>query len=124
MEKETEPLRLYRFEYYEPLDNDYYVDWVWLKESEVSSYKSSINSVSARLATEEESDLYNEGYADGYGIAVVTEYESKNNGITYRVNLDDTGSDFTTTKMFECSMCRKTKEFDSDVATANNFYLT
>lgn len=115
---------LYRFEYYEPLDEFTYVDWVWLEPQEVSNYKSSAVGVKYRKATSEEEELYNEAYADGYGIAAVMEFETKYDGVTFRVELGEDREDFTYTKMFQCSRCGNHKDFETDVATANGFYLT
>jgi hypothetical protein len=116
--------RLYRFECYEPLDEETYINWVWLEPEEVSNFASSAGSVKYRVATSEEEELYDEAYADGYGIAAVMEFESKNDGITYRVELDESREDFSYTKMFQCSTCNKHKDFETEVATASGFYLT
>lgn len=115
---------LYRFEYFEPEDNETYVDWIWLDALELNNYKSEYNTVKVRPATNDEVDLYEEAYADGYGIAAVMEFESKYDGITFRVELDDDGKlDFQSKKMFQCAMCDKHKDFDTEVATANGLYL-
>lgn len=116
---------LYRFEYYEPEDNDTYVDWVWLEESEVRNYKSTYPRIKVRVATKDEEDLYNEAYADGYGIAAMVEFTSQYDGVTFRLNRneDDQLDMFNTTKMFECATCGNHKDFETEVATANDFYL-
>jgi hypothetical protein len=121
---DKESRNLYRFQYYEPLDEATYVDWVWLEPHEVSDYRSSSSVVKVREATTEEEELYNEAYADGYGIAAVMEFESKHNGVTFRVELDESLEDFNYTKMFQCSSCLEHKDFDTQVATANGFYIT
>lgn len=125
MESEDDNKNLYRFEYYSEEDEATYVDWVWLKPDEVSEYKSDIASVSIRKASSEEEELYNEAYADGYGIAAVLEFSSQYDGITFRVNRgeDDTLDMLNTTKMFECATCGNHKDFETEVATANDFYL-
>jgi hypothetical protein len=121
--QETERF-LYRFEYYEPEDNRTYVDWIWLTHEELKDHKSSYNEVKIRLATEDESDLYNEAYADGYGIAAMMEFESQYDGITFRVELGKDGQlDMNGKKMFECAICEKHKDFETEVGTAAGLYL-
>lgn len=124
MSTNNESRNLYKFEYYEPLDEHTYVDWVWLEPWEVSDYRSSDSSVKYRKATSEEEDLYNEAYADGYGIASVIEFETKYDGVTFRVELSEDREDFTYTKMFQCSRCGNHKDFETEVAVANGFFLT
>lgn len=115
---------LYRFEYYEPEDKETYVDWVWLSDSEINDYKSSYGTFKMRPATEEETDLYNEAYADGYGVAAVLEFESQYDGISFRVELGEDGLlDVKGTKMFECAICGNHKDFETEVATVGDFYL-
>ena len=121
---EKNKLNLYRFEYYEPLDDCSYVDWVWLEPQEVSEYRSSDVSVTYRVATKDEQDLYNEAYSDGYGVAVALEFESNYNGVTYRVEISDNKEDFISTKVFECGTCGERRDFETEVAMANGFYLT
>lgn len=124
MELEPEGRKLYRFEHYEPLDDSTYVDWVWLTPEEVPQFRRGDGIVKYREATEDESYLYNEAYADGYGIASIMEFESKYDGITYRVELNEDGDFSEGTKMFQCSICKEHKDFESEVAMANGFYLT
>jgi len=119
-----ESANLYRFEYYEPLDEFTYVDWVWLEPIEVSEYRSSAANVKYRKATAEEEELYNEAYADGYGIAALMEFQSNDNGITFRVQLNEDKQDFTHTKMFKCATCGEHRDFETEVAMVNGFYLT
>lgn len=115
---------LYRFEYFEPEDSATYVDWVWLGPLDLNNYKSGYDTVKVRPATEDEVDLYEEAYADGYGIAAVMEFESKYDGITFRISLDDKGElDFEGTKMFECAICDKHKDFETEVAMVKSMYL-
>lgn len=115
---------LYRFEYYEPDDNETYIDWVWLKDDELNEYKSNYTTFKLRPATKDEESLYNEAYADGYGVAAFMEFESKYDGITYRIELDENGSlDMSGKKMFECAVCQNHKDFEDEVAMANGFYL-
>ena len=115
---------LYRFEYYEPDDDFTYVDWVWLKLEEINDYKSGLNDVKFRPATKDEADLYDEAYADGYGVAALMEFESQYDGITFRVELDDEGNlDMDGKKMFQCAVCDRHLDFDSEIATAEGMYL-
>ena len=115
---------LYKFEYYDPDDGESYTDWVWLADDEINGYKSGYSSIKMRPGTKDEEDLYNEAYADGYGIAALMEFEAQYDGITYRVELDESGSlDFQGTKMFECALCSKHKDFETEVAIANDFFL-
>ncbi len=120
----NETRNLYRFEHYEPLDEATYVDWVWLEPAEVPEYRSSDMGVKYRVATKDEEDLYNEAYADGYGVAAILEFESKDNGITFRVELNKDSEEFNYTKMFKCSTCGEHRDFETEVAMANGFYLT
>lgn len=115
---------LYRFEYYEPDDDFTYVDWVWLTVDEISDYKSGLNDVKFRPATKDEADLYDEAYADGYGVAALMEFESQYDGITFRVELDGDGNlDMDGKKMFECAVCQNHKDFETEISMAGNFYL-
>jgi hypothetical protein len=124
MDSEPNRKSLYRVEYFEPEDNASYVDWVWLMSDEVDSYRPEYKFVKVRRATKDEEDLYEEAYADGYGIAAIMEFESKDDGVTFRVELDKDKQDFSYTKMFKCSICGEHKDFETQVATANGFYLT
>lgn len=117
---------LYRFEFIDE-DDLASIQWVWLKEHEVDSYWESLRGpVVCRQATQDEEELYEEAYADGYGVAAFLEFESKNDGVTFRVELDQLSgdADFNYTKMFQCAICQKHKDFDEDVATAGGFFLT
>jgi hypothetical protein len=120
----NEELKLYRFEY---LQEDLpVVEWVWLKFGEAEGYFdnhwSMITGVSFRVASQDEEDLYNEAFNDGYMLATVEENHRNDNGITFRLNsFTLTGMD--TTKMFQCARCDKRKDFDDEVAVANGLYL-
>jgi hypothetical protein len=116
---------LFRFEYFESEDNATYVNWLWLKEKEeLSSHPATYKHIKIRAATEEEQELYEEAYADGYGIAALLEFESRNDGVTFRVELDKAGELSQGRKMFQCSVCDKHKDFDDEVGAVNGFYLT
>lgn len=121
----NEELKLYKFEYLQ--DNERVVEWVWLKSAEADSYFdnhwSMITGVSFRVATEDETDLYNEAYNDGYMLATIEENRKVDNGITFRLN-SFTPDGMDTTKMFECARCENHKEFDGEVAMANGLYLS
>ena len=62
--EDSEKRFLYRFEHYEPLDGEVYVEWLWLKRDEIIPYAAE-GETSFRIATKDEEDLYNEAYADG-----------------------------------------------------------
>lgn len=116
--------KLYRFQYYEPEDRCDYVEWVWLTDEELPSYRSSDENVRHRKATIEEQNLYDEAYADGYGVAAYMEFESTYDGITFRVELGEDGNlDVNGKKMFECAVCAEHKDFDEEVAMSNDLYL-
>ena len=115
---------LYRFEYYEPEDEQTYVDWVWLDARELNNYKSEYNTIKVRPATEDECDLYEEAYADGYGIAAMMEFESTYDGVTFRVEMGEDGElNMDGKKMFECAICSKHKDFEDDVAMTAGLFL-
>lgn len=121
--EDNEERILYRAEYTD-FDNSKTVEWVWLSEDDIVDYRSSYNSVSLRLATEDETLLYDEAYADGYGIAAMLEFKSNYDGVTFRVELDENGNlNFEGAKMFECAVCSDHKDFDDEVAMANDLYL-
>lgn len=121
---EDDDRTLYRFEYYEPEDNESYVDWVWLKPDQLKDYKANYQTIKVRPATDDEVDLYEEAYADGYGVAAFMEFESKYDGVTFRVELDKNGElEFDSKKMFECAVCAQHKDFDEEVAMVNDLYL-
>lgn len=114
---------LYRFEYYEPEDDFTYVDWVWLDVDEISDYKSGLNEVKFRPATKDESELYDEAYADGYGVAAVMEFESKYDGITFRIEITGDGELSTGKKMFQCAICDEHLDFELESAAIGDMYL-
>lgn len=115
---------LYRFEYYEPDDNETYVDWIWLDARELNNYKSEYQTIKVRPATEDETDLYEEAYADGYGVAAMLEFQSQYDGVTFRVEVNKDGElDFDGKKMFECAICEKHKDFAEEVGVAGGLYL-
>jgi len=115
---------LFRFEYYEPEDQATYVEWVWLKEEELKNYRSTYQTIKVRPATVDESDLYDEAYADGYGIAAMMEFESQYDGVTFRVEMGEDGElDMDGKKMFECAICSNHKDFEDDVAMTAGLYL-
>lgn len=126
-ETTPEDLKLYRLEY---LDEDLrMVDWIWLAEEEVDNYlqsRSQRNEVLLyRAANAEEEELYNEAYNDGYGIAISLENERNDNGVTFRVDgFDPESLEIQSTKMFECAICGEHKDFETDVAMANGFYIS
>jgi hypothetical protein len=115
---------LYRFEYYEPEDQQNYVDWIWLNPLELNNYKSEYNTIKVRPATDDESDLYEEAYADGYGMAAMMEFESQYDGVTFRLELGEDGNlKIDGTKMFQCAICEGHKDFDSEVGMTAGLYL-
>ena len=115
---------LYRCERFELEDNRIYVEWPWLSHADMEEYVTDSSYETFREATSEEVDLYEEAYADGYGVAAMLEFEHSYDGITFRVELDKDGSlDFEGTKMFECAICGSHKDFDEEVATANDLFL-
>lgn len=115
---------LYRCERFELEDNRIYVEWLWLSHADMEEYVTDSSYETFREATSEEVDLYEEAYADGYGVAAMLEFEHSYDGITFRVELDKDGSlDFEGTKMFECAVCGSHKDFDEEVATVNDLFL-
>lgn len=114
---------LYKFEYYEELDNETYTDWVWLEESEVADYRSSYQKVDVRKATLEEASLYEDAYSEGYGMAAVLEFESKYDGITFRIELNEDGNLSAGRKMFQCAVCDEHLDFEEKVAAIGEMYL-
>jgi hypothetical protein len=115
---------LYKVDYYEPEDECSYIDWVWLEFHEVAEYRSGYKYVKVRRATQDEENLYEEAYEDGYSIAMIMEMRSIDNGVTFRVELDEDGGLTAGHKMFKCAICDKHKDFDGGVATVNGFYIT
>lgn len=114
---------LYRFEYFEPEDNETYVDWVWLGPLELNYYKSDYKIVKVRPATDGEIELYEEAYADGYGMAAMLEFEDRYDGVTFRVEVKDGDLDMKGKKMFECALCGKHKDFEEDVAMLHGLFV-
>lgn len=115
---------LYKVDYFEPEDDCTYSDWVWLEPYEVPEYRSEYSDVKFRLATADEAELYEEAYEDGYAVAMVLEMRSVDNGVTFRVEIDETGNLQAGHKMFRCAICDKHKDFDGEVAIVNGYYLT
>lgn len=120
-EEKKEPRSLYRFENYEPLDDETYVNWIWLTDSEYLEYVDG-EVGPHRAATADEAELYNEAYADGYGMAAILEFESGYDGITFRLNLGE-NKEFDNTKMFQCAVCDRHLDFEDNVANAGGMYL-
>lgn len=115
---------LYRCERFEPEDNELYVEWLWLSIKEAEEHVADTNIESVRAATLEETNLYEEAYADGYGIAAMLEFQHTYDGVTFRVELGEDGElDFNGKKMFECAVCAQHKDFDEEVATVNDLFL-
>ena len=124
IEQSDEGRSLYRFSYYEPEDDCNYVDWVWLKSEEVLNYRPDSLSLEYRPATKDETELYEEAYADGYGVAAILEFESSYDGVTFRVEIDEDGElDMNGAKMFQCGICDKHKDFDDEVAMTAGLFL-
>lgn len=118
-----EPVTLYRMEYLD--EGVRIVDWLWLTEYELENYledKAQAAGLIYRAATPEEEELYDEAYRDGYEVAAITEIQKTYDGVTFRVD-DITETEITTTKMFQCAVCDRHSDFDSDVATAAGMYL-
>lgn len=126
MEKDSDetPKHLYKFDYYEPMDDARYTDWVWLQPAEVKDYRSTYVDVAVRQATEDEEALYEEAYEDGYAIAMIMEMRSVDNGVTFRVEVTKDGEFDMGHKMFKCALCDKHKDFDEHAATAGAYYMT
>jgi hypothetical protein len=127
MDEDTEkpPVKMYRIEYYELLDGEVYVDWVWLKPEEIESYTSQYDHVKARVASDLEANLYNYAYEDGYSVAMAEETMSSHNGVTFRLNdISFETGDMNTTKMFQCAVCEEHKDFETEVASANGFFVS
>lgn len=115
---------LYRCERFEPEDNQLYVEWMWLSPEELKDFSRDSNIENVRRATYEEENLYEEAYADGYGVAAMLEFESQYDGITFRVELGEDGNlDFNGKKMFQCAICDSHKDFETEVATVGDFYI-
>lgn len=115
--------KLYRVEYYEPEDNDTYIEWVWAEPMDFLDYRPG-QDISYRKATTEETYLYEEAYEDGYGLAALIEYEHNYNGVTFRVEVGEDGNLVQGHKMFECAVCEKHKDFETEVGMVNSFFLT
>lgn len=124
MDYDDNKKNLYKVDYYEPEDGRSYNDWVWLELHEVAEYRSEYKYVKVRRATEDEEELYEEAYEDGYSIAMVMEMRSVDNGVTFRVEIDGDGGLSAGHKMFKCAICDKHKDFDGGVAIVNGYYLT
>lgn len=123
-QENDEDRRLYRFEYLEPEDQQTYVDWVWLKDEEIDDYRSGYATIKFRPATTDEENLYDEAYADGYGIAAMIEFEDRYDGITFRVEVGSDGElDMQGAKMFECGVCGTHKDFDTEVGMVAGLFL-
>lgn len=124
--KDEKSLRLYKITYVD--EEVRYSNWTWLSIEEardVANFPTLGELESFREATTEEAELYDDAYNDGYGIATIQEFQSCNNGVTFRINMEDTSGDsFTTTKMFECGICGEHKDFEGGVASANGLYLS
>lgn len=124
--EEPNPLRLYKVTYVD--DNANYSNWTWMtieEASDVANLPTLGEIESFREATTEETELYDDAYNDGYGIATIEEFQSCNNGVTFCLNFDNaTEGMFTTKKMFECGICGEDKDFESGVASANGLFLS
>lgn len=124
MSTTNENVTLYKFE---TLESDGFnrVDWIWVEDGEIANYLSS--GTIYREATEEEVYLYEEAFSYGKMLGTVETSYLNHNGVMFRVDglggVDPLES-MKTVKIFTCARCDKEKEFDSNVATVNELYLT
>ena len=122
--EEDDGTDLYRVQYLDMENGDLTVEWTWLTFDEIGSYRSDYPQVKIRMASDEELDLYEEAYADGYGAASAIEWESTYDGVTFRIELGEDGElDFEGTKMFECAVCKTHKDFEEEVGMAGGLFL-
>ena len=126
----SENSKLYRFEYIDTFmgESTRMVDWVWVPDAELQDYIDSKSKISSGLvmreATEEESELYDEAYNDGYGMATLMEIQKNDNGISFLMLGMNEDSEIITSKKFQCGVCDEQRDFETEVAVANNFYVS
>lgn len=123
---EGKNVNLYRFEYIEELCNS--VDWLWLEPEEVKDFRANdpdVVLVSLRKATEEEEDLYNEAFADGYGLGSVETEFKKSNQVYYLFTGLKGDMELQTEKIFTCGECRvRSINFEEKASMFGPYYIT
>lgn len=114
--------RLYKLEYVD--EGTTYSEWLWIDRKEITAVLNSYNKASIRIATEEETEIYEEAYRDGYDTSSVLEYEARYDGVSFRIEVDEYGELLEEgKKMFQCAVCDEHKDFLDEVATASGFYV-
>jgi hypothetical protein len=122
--------KLYRFEYIDTFmgESTRMVDWSWVPEGELQDYIDSKSKISSGLVTreasEEEAELYDEAYNDGYGIATIMEIQKNDNGISFAMLGINEDGNIITSKKFRCGICDEMRDFETEVAVANDFYVS
>lgn len=124
--REDKNLSLYKFEYLH--DGYATVDWIWLEPGDERDYlanDSDVTGLTMRQATQEEEDLYNEAFADGYGLGSV-ETEFKRSNEVYFKFLGMKGDlELETEKVFTCGECKtRMMDFESKSAKFGPYFIT
>ena len=124
---EDKELNLYRFEYL--TDGHRAVDWVWLDEDEPKDYLANddyVTGLTYRKATVDETDLYNEAFADGHGLGIVESRMENSNGVYYQLLSFDPDAEIglNTKKIFTCGECGESGlDFETKAVTTGTYYV-
>ena len=129
--EDSNNLTLFKFSYIDE-DGHRSVDWVWLSSSKgaqehLDSLEDGVLGT-FREATEDELDLANESFADGYGVGMSQAQIEASNGVFFRVDSFDMFAEqdemMKTTKVFTCGNCRSSNlEFEEKVARISDYYI-
>lgn len=124
--RDDKNLKLYRFEY---IDDGYAtVDWVWLESDQTKDYLANdpdVHAMTVREATEEEADLYNEAFADGYGLGSVETEFKRSNEVYYKFVGMKGDLELETEKVFTCGECKtRMMDFESKSAKFGPYFIT
>lgn len=124
--REDKELDLYRFEYLS--DGIRAVDWVWLGEGETFEYLANDDSVSGlsfREASNDEKELYESAFSDGYGLGSVENEIKHSNEVYYKFVGLKGDLELETEKVFTCGDCKtRMIDFEPNVARFGPYYIT
>lgn len=126
--REGKDLNLYRVEY--TYLGDHTVDWIWVETLHDLDYlrtDEDVENLDWRVATKDEIDVYDDGFADGHGLALAESRMERSNEVYFELTNMEINEDgrLNTRKIFTCGVCEKTSlDFETRAATTGEFYVT
>jgi len=103
-------------------DADRWVEWEWANnEQEILSIdRYGLMILEVRLATENESNAWTDGYSEASGAGLAEERMANWNGVAYAI---ESLSPLISREVFSCGVCERSFDFDK-AATIGDFYLS